>query len=145
MTLKLKLDHHTKNQVSISTYSKVIAQTDTQTQTDRQTNRQTHTHVTKTLPLPHTRQVTRKLIQKYDVVFSHSRKYFFVIASVTKRSEYNLSHINHLALHVYHKESTNCCHSRALHWRLGIVKHQLVLWLHLYHTDILWVMSPCSI
>ena len=45
MTLVLKLDldivkmyHHTKNEVSMSTPSKVIAQTDTQTDTD------THTH-----------------------------------------------------------------------------------------------------
>ena len=43
--LKLDLDmvkmyHHTKNEVSMSTGSKVIAQTDTQT--DIQTDRQTH-------------------------------------------------------------------------------------------------------
>ena len=63
MTLILKLDldiikmyHHTKNEVSTSIPSKVIAQTDTQThsQTDRQTN--THTY---TLLLPHTREVTK--------------------------------------------------------------------------------------
>ena len=56
MTLILKLDldmikmyHHTKNEVSMSTGSKVIARTDTQTER--------HTDMTKTLPLPHTRQV----------------------------------------------------------------------------------------
>ena len=54
MTLILKLDldiikmyHHTKNEVSMSTGSKVIAQTDTQTHT----HTHTHTHTTKTLPL----------------------------------------------------------------------------------------------
>ena len=59
MTLILKLDldmvkmyHHIKNEVSMSTGSKVIAQTDTHRQTD------THTDTTKTLPLPHTREVT---------------------------------------------------------------------------------------
>ena len=47
MTLILKLDldivktyHHTKIEVSMSTHSKVIAQT----QTDRQTDTHTHTH-----------------------------------------------------------------------------------------------------
>ena len=53
MTLVLKLDldvvkmsHHTKNEVSRSTHSKVIACTDTQTHrhTDRQTHTHTHTH-----------------------------------------------------------------------------------------------------
>ena len=66
MTLILKLDldivkmyHHTKNEVSMSTASKVIAQTDTHTQIDTQTDRHTHTHTDtmKTLPLPHTREV----------------------------------------------------------------------------------------
>ena len=49
MTLILKLDldivnkyHHTKNEVSMSTGSKVIAQTDRQT--DKQTDTHTHTH-----------------------------------------------------------------------------------------------------
>ena len=49
MTLILQLDldivkmyHHTKNEVSMSTGSKVIARTDTQT--DGQTDRKTHTH-----------------------------------------------------------------------------------------------------
>ena len=58
MTLILKIDldivkmyHHTKNEVSMSTPSKVIAQTDTQKQTDGQTD--THTDTTKTLPLLH--------------------------------------------------------------------------------------------
>ena len=53
MTLIFKLDldivkmyYHTKNEVSMSTGSKVIAQTDSHTHT--------HTHTTKTLPLPHT-------------------------------------------------------------------------------------------
>ena len=52
MTLILKLDldmvkmyHHTKNEVYMSTGSKVIART------------HTHTDTTKTLPLPHTREV----------------------------------------------------------------------------------------
>ena len=58
MTLILKLDldivkmyHHTKNEVSMSTGSKVIAWTE-QTQTHRQTHTQTDTHTdtTKTLP-----------------------------------------------------------------------------------------------
>ena len=53
MTLILKLDldmvkmyHHTKNEVSMSSHSKVIAQT------DRQTHAHTHTHTQsmKTLP-----------------------------------------------------------------------------------------------
>ena len=55
MTLILKFDldmvkmyHHTKNEVSMSTGSKVIAQTDAQTDThtdtDRQTDTDTHTH-----------------------------------------------------------------------------------------------------
>ena len=57
MTLILKLDldrvkicHHTKNEVSMSRHSKVIAQTDTQT--DTLTDRHTHTHTDsmKTLP-----------------------------------------------------------------------------------------------
>ena len=61
MTLILKFDldivkmyHHTKNEVSMSSGSKVIAQTDTQTH--RHTDK--HTDMTKTLPLPHTREVT---------------------------------------------------------------------------------------
>ena len=63
MTLILKFDldivkmyHHTKNEVSMSTHSKVIARTDTPTDT----HTQTHTDMTKTLPLPHTREVKRK-------------------------------------------------------------------------------------
>ena len=51
MTLILKLDlnvvkmyHHTQNEVSMSTASKVIAQT--YTQTDRQTHTHIHTHAT---------------------------------------------------------------------------------------------------
>ena len=61
MTLILDLDldmvkmyHHTKNEVSMSDASKVIAQTDSHT------DRLTHTDTTKTLPLPHTQKVTRK-------------------------------------------------------------------------------------
>ena len=62
MTLILKHDldivkmyHHTKNEVSMSTGSKVIARTD----------RHTHTHTTKTLPPPHTREViTEKKIME---------------------------------------------------------------------------------
>ena len=57
LTLILKLDldivkmyHHTKNEVSMSTGSKVIAE-QTHTQID------THTDTMKTLPLPHTREV----------------------------------------------------------------------------------------
>ena len=50
----------------MSTHSKVIAQTDRQTErhTDRQIDRQTdrHTDMTKTLPLPHTREVTNLLV-----------------------------------------------------------------------------------
>ena len=49
MTLILKLDldmvkmyHHTKNEISMSTGSKVIAQTDTDRQTDRQTQTDRH-------------------------------------------------------------------------------------------------------
>ena len=68
MTLVLKLDlnmvkiyHHTKNEVSMSTYSKVVARTDrqTHTHTDIHTDRQTHTHtdMTKTLPQPHMQEV----------------------------------------------------------------------------------------
>ena len=51
MTLILKLDldmvkmyHHTKNEVSVSTGSKVIAQTDRQTHIQTHTHRQTDTH-----------------------------------------------------------------------------------------------------
>ena len=61
MTLILKRDldivkmyHHTKNEVCMSTASKVIART------DRQTDR--HTHTMKILPLPHTREVMRIVI-----------------------------------------------------------------------------------
>ena len=71
MTLILKLDldmvkmyHHTKNEVSMSTGSKVIPRTHTHTDTHTQTHTHnthththTHTHTTKTLPLPHTREV----------------------------------------------------------------------------------------
>ena len=50
LILELDLDqNHTKNQVSMSIYSKVRAQTDRQTDT--------HTDTMKTLPLPHTREV----------------------------------------------------------------------------------------
>ena len=47
----VKVYHHTKNEVSMSTGSKE--------QTDKQTDRltDTHTDTTKTLPLPHTREV----------------------------------------------------------------------------------------
>ena len=51
MTLILNLDldivkmyHHTKNEVSMSTTSKVIARTDRQTDTDTHTLTHTHTH-----------------------------------------------------------------------------------------------------
>ena len=47
----VKMYHHTKSEVSLSTGSKVIAQTDTHT------HAHIHTHTTKTLPLPHTREV----------------------------------------------------------------------------------------
>ena len=49
----IKMEDHTKNEVSLSTASKVIAQRDvhTDTQADR------HTDTTKTLPLLHTREV----------------------------------------------------------------------------------------
>ena len=57
MTLILKLDldmvkmyFHTKNEVSMSSHSKVIARTDRQTHTDRQTDTHTHTDSMKTLP-----------------------------------------------------------------------------------------------
>ena len=56
MTLALEFDldmvemyHLTRNEVSVSTASKVISQTDRQTDA--------HTHTTKALPLPHTREV----------------------------------------------------------------------------------------
>ena len=65
MTLILKLDldmvkiyHHTKNEVSMSRHSKVIAQTDTQT--DTLTDRQTHTHRQyENIAFPHTRAVKK--------------------------------------------------------------------------------------
>ena len=59
MTLVLKLDldmvkilYHTKNEVSMSKHSNVLAQTDryTDTQTDTHTHTHTHTHSMKTLP-----------------------------------------------------------------------------------------------
>ena len=70
MTLILKPDldivkmyHHTKYEVSMSTASKVIAQTGTHTHTHThtQTGRQTgrHTDMMKILPLPHTREVIK--------------------------------------------------------------------------------------
>ena len=49
--------HHTKNQVPMSNYSKVVAQTDTYTHRDWHTDRCTDT--TKTRPLRHTREVTK--------------------------------------------------------------------------------------
>ena len=66
MTLILKLDLdminvylHTKNEVSLSSGSKVIALTDRNTQTDRQTDTQTdrQTHMTENITYPHTRVV----------------------------------------------------------------------------------------
>ena len=64
MTLILKLDldmvmmyHHTKNEVSMSGHSKVIAQTDTQT------DRHTHTHRQyENITFLHTRAVNMKLL-----------------------------------------------------------------------------------
>ena len=50
----VKMYDHTKNEVSVATASKVIAQTGMRR--DRQTDR--HTLTTKTLPLLHTREVT---------------------------------------------------------------------------------------
>ena len=68
MTLKLKHDldivkmyHHTKNEVSMLTSSKVIAQT------DRQTDTHTHTHMTKTKPPPHTWEVNIPFSINFDV------------------------------------------------------------------------------
>ena len=63
MTLTLKLDldmvkmyHHTKNEVSMSRHSKVIAWTDRQT--DRHTHTHTHTHTQyENITFPHTRAV----------------------------------------------------------------------------------------
>ena len=43
----------------MSTYSKVIAQTDRQTHTQTDTHTDRHTHTKKTLPLPHTREVIK--------------------------------------------------------------------------------------
>ena len=64
MTLVLKPDldivkmcHHTKHEVSMSTASKGIAQTDTETDT--------HTDNTKILPLPPTREVMNELLIWY--------------------------------------------------------------------------------
>ena len=53
----VKMYHHTKNEVSMLRYSKVIAQTDTHTDTqmDRQTDRHTHTHTQyENITFPHT-------------------------------------------------------------------------------------------
>ena len=65
----VKMYHHSKNEVSVSNASKVIAQTDrqtdrpthTDTDTDTHTDKQTNTHIgtTKTLPLPHTQEVKK--------------------------------------------------------------------------------------
>ena len=62
MTLILKFDldivkmyHHTKNEVSMSTASKGIVQTDRQTHTQTET----HTDTMKTVPLPHTQEVIK--------------------------------------------------------------------------------------
>ena len=54
-----KMYHHTKNEISMSTGSKVIARTDNHTdrQTDKQTDTRAHTDTMKTLPLPHTWEV----------------------------------------------------------------------------------------
>ena len=71
MTLILKIDLdmvkmylHTKNEVSMSRGSKVIAWTDrnTDTQTDRQTDRETDT--TENITYPHTRVITMENIDK---------------------------------------------------------------------------------
>ena len=69
LILKLDLDmvkmyHHTKYQVSMSTHSKVIAQT------DKQTDIRTHTDMMKALPLLHTQEV----IIVSDPI-SHNKRY----------------------------------------------------------------------
>ena len=62
-----------QNDVSMSTGSKVIAQTNThtrgQTHTDKHTDR--HTDTMKTLPLPHTREVMTvfTLLQRWDAIW----------------------------------------------------------------------------
>ena len=67
----------------MTTASKVIARTDTHTQTDTYKNRQTDTHThrhtdtTKTLPLPHTREVINIAKKCKDLVS------FTQVASVT--------------------------------------------------------------
>ena len=78
LILKLNLDivkmyHHTKNEVSMSIASKVITWTDTQT--DR------HTNTTKTLPLPHTREVIKQLHKMYIYIVYY--KHIHVAAYTT--------------------------------------------------------------
>ena len=83
MTLILKLDLdiikmylHTKNEVSSSRHSKVIARTDRQThrqthrQTDTQTHRHTHTHTdtTENITTPHTRVVIKRFCSDTCIV-----------------------------------------------------------------------------
>ena len=70
----IKMYHHTKNEVSMSTPSKVIARTDTHTdgQTDRWTD--TLTDNMKTLPLPHTREVITTFVLFKIQNVKHSAK-----------------------------------------------------------------------
>ena len=101
MTLILKLDldmikmyHHTKNEVSMSRHSKVIAQTETETQTDRQT----HTH----------RQTHR---QHNNITFPYSRAVKMSIGTVGQitRSKYSEFRRTSIARHDtwLRKDSTN--------------------------------------
>ena len=77
MTLILKFDldmvkmyHNTKNEVSMSTGSKVIAQIHTHTHTHTHTHIDRHTDMTKTLPLPHTQEITT-IILNYNIVIAN--------------------------------------------------------------------------
>ena len=76
MTLILKLDldmvkvsHQTKNEDSMSRYSKVIACTDTHTH--RQTDRHTHTHTQYENTFPHTRAVKTNITMSLRVFCSN--------------------------------------------------------------------------
>ena len=86
----VKLYHHAKNEVSMSTASTVIAWTDSHM----------HTDTTKTLPLPHTREVTKQNIELQflaKVFRFHMKSGGFQVKStpnLVKSEEFLLKHLH---------------------------------------------------